>query len=81
MIPDARLTSRLAIVFGMSVAELLEHVEDGVNRIQEAAEGALGGEPRPAEQPWWVPALQVAGIAGLAGLAIFAVAAALSEDD
>lgn len=78
LVPDVLLTGRLASALGVSRAELLAYVDDGVQRTQEAAEGALGGQAGSGAKPWWAAALAVAGVAGLAGLAIFAVAAALA---
>jgi len=79
LIPDAFLLPRLSAKLGMTVPELLAHVDEGVRRTKEAATGALGGG-RKAGQSWWTGALRVAGFAGLAGLVIFAVAAALSDE-
>lgn len=82
LIPDAMLTEALAKAFGLSVGQLLDYVNEGVERTKVAAEGALGAEhPSPKGAPWWSTPLKVAGIAGLAGLAIFAVAAALAEEE
>ena len=80
LIPDAMLTERIAATFDLTVTELHEHVDDGIQRTRSAAEGAFGTPPDKTE-PWWKSPLKVAGVAGLAGLVIFAVAVALSEEE
>lgn len=81
LIPDAMLTEALAGALGLTVGQLLDYVNEGVERTKVAAKGALGDDPSASGQPWWSTPLKVAGIAGLAGLAIFAVAAALAEEE